>query len=173
MTQPPDLSKLSHAEKDALILALFARLNAAHERIAIQDTRIAALEARQRTDPAAEDARQVLEAAVAGTEAGPASPRYGSPAAMIRAGSECALSRLSELLFVEVVRDYLAQLQLDSAGWLGGLRDPLIGRALAALHDRPAHPWTLDELATISGVGEAKLAKYGQPVLDTLAESAS
>ena len=46
MTQPPDLSKLSHAEKDALILALFARLNATHERIAIQDTRIAALEAR-------------------------------------------------------------------------------------------------------------------------------
>jgi hypothetical protein len=46
MTSPPDLSKLSHAEKDTLILALFAQLAAAHERIAAQDARILALEAR-------------------------------------------------------------------------------------------------------------------------------
>ena len=43
---PPDLARLSHKEKDALVLALFALLNAAHERIATQDARIAALEAR-------------------------------------------------------------------------------------------------------------------------------
>ncbi len=46
MTSAPDLSQLSHAEKDTLILALFARLAAAHERIAMQDARILALEAR-------------------------------------------------------------------------------------------------------------------------------
>jgi transposase len=46
VTSPPDLSKLSHAEKDTLILALFAQLAAAHERIAAQDARILALEAR-------------------------------------------------------------------------------------------------------------------------------
>ena len=40
MTQPPDLSKLSYAEKDVLILALFARLNAAHERIAALEARL-------------------------------------------------------------------------------------------------------------------------------------
>ena len=40
MTQPPDLSTLSHAEKDALILALFARLNAARERIAALEARL-------------------------------------------------------------------------------------------------------------------------------------
>ncbi len=45
MTLPPDLSKLSHAEKDALILALAEQLAAAHARIATQDARIAALEA--------------------------------------------------------------------------------------------------------------------------------
>jgi transposase len=44
--QPPDLTRLSHAEKDALILALLAQLAAAHERIAAQDARIAVLEAR-------------------------------------------------------------------------------------------------------------------------------
>jgi len=46
VTSPPDLSKLSHVEKDTLILALFAQLAAAHERIAVQDARILALEAR-------------------------------------------------------------------------------------------------------------------------------
>jgi transposase len=46
VTPPPDLSTLSHAEKDTLILALFAQLAAAHERIAVQDARILALEAR-------------------------------------------------------------------------------------------------------------------------------
>ena len=45
MFSPPDLTELSHAEKDALIVALFAQLAAAHERIAAQDARIAALEA--------------------------------------------------------------------------------------------------------------------------------
>ena len=46
MIQPPDLARLSHAEKDALILALLGQLTAAHERIMAQDARIAALEAR-------------------------------------------------------------------------------------------------------------------------------
>ena len=46
MSTVPDLSKLSHAEKDRLILALFAQLAEAQERIAAQDARIAALEAR-------------------------------------------------------------------------------------------------------------------------------
>ena len=46
VTPPPDLTKLSHAEKDALILALLAQLAAAHERIAAQDVRIALVEAR-------------------------------------------------------------------------------------------------------------------------------
>jgi transposase len=46
VTPPPDLTVLSHAEKDTLIAALFARLCEALERIAVQDARIAALEAR-------------------------------------------------------------------------------------------------------------------------------
>jgi AraC-like DNA-binding protein len=76
-----------------------------------------------------------------------------------RAGSACALSRLSELLFIEVVRDYLAELPDDSAGWLGGLRDPMIGRALSALHGRPAHGWTLEELAREVGASRSVLAE--------------
>ena len=57
------------------------------------------------------------------------------------------LARLSELLFVEAVRDYLAGLPPVQQGWLAGLRDPAIGRALALMHARLAHPWTSEQLA--------------------------
>ena len=61
-----------------------------------------------------------------------------------RAGSECVLARLSELLFVEVVRRYLAALPPENAGWLAGLRDESIGRVLGKLHAQPTHAWSLE-----------------------------
>lgn len=67
--------------------------------------------------------------------------------AAARAGSETVLARLSELLFVEAVRGYLATLPPGQQGWLAGLRDPAVGRALALMHARVAHPWTAEELA--------------------------
>jgi AraC-like DNA-binding protein len=75
-----------------------------------------------------------------------------------RAGSQSVLNRLSELLFVEVVRLYMGRLANDNTGWLAGLRDPLIGRALTLLHARPAHSWTLEELATQAGASRSALA---------------
>ncbi|HEX5655596.1 MAG TPA: AraC family transcriptional regulator [Polyangiales bacterium] len=92
-----------------------------------------------------------------------------------RAGGECALSRLSELLFIEVIRDFLAELPAESASWLGGLRDPTIGRALSALHGRPAHGWTLDELAREVGASRSVLAERfnyyaGVPPMQYLAQ---
>jgi AraC-like DNA-binding protein len=76
-----------------------------------------------------------------------------------RAGGECVRLRLSELLFVEVVRRHLATLPAEQRGWLAGLRDPVVGRALALLHERPAHPWTLDELARGAGASRSVLAE--------------
>jgi AraC-like DNA-binding protein len=64
-----------------------------------------------------------------------------------RPGSQEILARLSELLFVEAVRGYIEQLPSKATGWLVALRDPPLARALAALHERPAHPWTADTLA--------------------------
>ncbi len=64
-----------------------------------------------------------------------------------RAGSETMLTRMAELMFVEVVRRYVEQLPPERTGWLAGLKDPVVGPALAQLHERPAHPWTLPELA--------------------------
>src|SRR6516162_7739410 len=65
-----------------------------------------------------------------------------------RAGSQSVLNRLSELMFVEVIRMYMGQLANNNTGWLAGLRDPLVGRVLTLLHARPAHAWTLEELAS-------------------------
>lgn len=76
-----------------------------------------------------------------------------------RAGSQSILNRLSELLFVEVVRLHMDRLANSNTGWLAGLRDPLIGRALSLLHARPLHSWTLEELATQAGASRSALAE--------------
>lgn len=75
------------------------------------------------------------------------------------AGSETVLTRLSELMFVNVVRNYLEALPPEKTGWLAGLRDPSIGKALSLLHDKPAAEWTIDELARQTGVSRSVLAE--------------
>jgi AraC-like DNA-binding protein len=75
-----------------------------------------------------------------------------------RAGGECVRLRLSELMFVEVVRRHLATLSAGQAGWLAGLRDPAVGRALTLLHERPAGSWTLEALARDVGLSRSALA---------------
>jgi AraC-like DNA-binding protein len=64
-----------------------------------------------------------------------------------RAGSETMLTRMAELMFIEVLRRHLERLGSERTGWLAGLGDPVVGPALAHLHERPAHGWTLEELA--------------------------
>jgi AraC-like DNA-binding protein len=76
-----------------------------------------------------------------------------------RAGSESMLARLSELLFIEVVRRYLSTLPSETTGWLAGLRDAVVGRCLSVLHDRPTHPWSLDELAQEVGASRSLVAE--------------
>ena len=75
-----------------------------------------------------------------------------------RAGGECVRLRLSELMFVEVVRRHLAALPAVAPGWLAGLRDPGVGHALALLHERPGRPWTLARLAREIGMSRSVLA---------------
>lgn len=61
--------------------------------------------------------------------------------------SSSVMSRLSELLFVEAVRNYASALQDEQTGWLKGLKDPYVGRALALLHGKIAAPWTAEMLS--------------------------
>jgi AraC-like DNA-binding protein len=76
-----------------------------------------------------------------------------------RPGSESMLASLSQLLFIEVVRLYVAALSHDTTGWLAGLRDEIVGRALMCLHDRPRQDWTLDDLAKEVGLSRSMLAE--------------
>ncbi len=74
-----------------------------------------------------------------------------------RAGAQSVLNRLSELMLIEAVRTYMDRLSPENTGWLSGLRDPLVGRALSLLHAQPARPWTLDELAAECGASRSAL----------------
>jgi AraC-like DNA-binding protein len=72
-----------------------------------------------------------------------------------RPGGEAMLEQLSEMMFVDVMRRYLEGLPPEQTGWLAGLRDRFVGRALALLHERPAHRWTLDELGEAVGLSRS------------------
>ncbi|HEX3235723.1 MAG TPA: AraC family transcriptional regulator [Gemmatimonadales bacterium] len=92
-----------------------------------------------------------------------------------RAGADTVLTRLAELMFIEVVRRYLEDLPQGQTGWLAGIRDDVVGRVLALLHSRPAHPWTLDELARAAASSRSNVAKrfallVGQPPMQYLAQ---
>ncbi|HLL28117.1 MAG TPA: AraC family transcriptional regulator [Xanthobacteraceae bacterium] len=76
-----------------------------------------------------------------------------------RAGGEGVLAKLSELMFIEVVRRHLEALPPEQAGWLAGLRDPFVGRALSLMHGKPGHNWTLEELAKQTGLSRSVLAE--------------
>lgn len=76
-----------------------------------------------------------------------------------RAGGENVLARLSELMFVEAVRRYLEMLPPSHTGWLEGLRDPVVGQALAALHGQPNEAWTVDRLARLVGLSRSVFAE--------------
>lgn len=90
-----------------------------------------------------------------------------------RPGGEAVLGRVSELLFVDVVRRYLESLPEEHEGWLSGLRDPFVGRALAAMHGCPARDWTLHVLAREVGLARSALSErftqlVGQPAMQYL-----
>jgi AraC-like DNA-binding protein len=76
-----------------------------------------------------------------------------------RMGSETVFAKLSELLFVEAIRRYAESLPEGQTGWLAGLRDPFVSRALAILHRRPGDPWTVDELGRKVGLSRSALTE--------------
>jgi AraC-like DNA-binding protein len=90
-----------------------------------------------------------------------------------RMGGECMLGRISELMFVDVIRRYLESLPENRTNWLSGLRDPYVGRALTALHEEPARDWTLEALAQAAALSRSafaeRFAEYvGQPPMQYL-----
>jgi AraC-like DNA-binding protein len=91
-----------------------------------------------------------------------------------RPGGEVMLERLSEMMFVDVVRRYLSGLPPEQTGWLAGLRDRFVGRALALMHERPSHTWTIDTLGDSVGLSRSALHErfvrfVGEPPMQYLA----
>ena len=76
-----------------------------------------------------------------------------------RFGSEAMLAKLSEALFVDTLRRYVDGLPEQQNGWLAGARDPVVGRSLALLHGRVAHPWTIAHLADEVGISRSALVE--------------
>ena len=74
-------------------------------------------------------------------------------------GSAVVVARLAEVLFAEALRRYLIQLPSQRTGWLAGAADPAIGRALAALHQRPGDDWTLETLSAVAGLSRSSLTE--------------
>ncbi|RWC61925.1 MAG: AraC family transcriptional regulator [Mesorhizobium sp.] len=72
-------------------------------------------------------------------------------------GSAIAIARLLDLLFVEAVREWGAR-NPRNLGWLSGLADPAIGRALSAMHEEPARRWTVEALADLAGLSRSAFA---------------
>jgi AraC-like DNA-binding protein len=90
-----------------------------------------------------------------------------------RPGSAMILARLSEVLFAEAIRQHMDTLPPGETGWLAALRDRYVGRALALIHEQPAHAWTVEALArkvalSRSALGQRFTALVGRPPMEYL-----
>src|SRR5258706_15885211 len=93
--------------------------------------------------------------------------------AVDRPGAASTLAKLADLLFVEALRRYMEGLPPEGKGWLAGVRDPQVGRALALLHDAPGRAWSVDELAQEVALSRSALAErftslVGEPPMQYL-----
>ena len=92
-----------------------------------------------------------------------------------RPGSRAAAARLIDALLIAAIRHWLErQADGEAPSWLRALRDPALARVLAALHERPAEPWTVESLACAVHISRATLARrfaevVGEPPLRYLA----
>src|SRR5258707_8039426 len=92
-----------------------------------------------------------------------ASVRYAlAEARSPRPGGAGVLAKLAEVLFIEVLRLYMNEQGEGRTGWLAGVGDRIVGPALNALHARPAHAWTLEELAHTASTSRSVLAERFQ-----------
>ncbi len=108
----------------------------------------------------------IVRVNVRGSNAGiwlEASVRYAlAEARSPRPGGAGVLAKLAEVLFIEVLRLHMNEQGTGRTGWLAGVGDRIVGAALNALHQRPAHGWTLEELAREAATSRSVLAERFQ-----------
>lgn len=74
-------------------------------------------------------------------------------------GQVAVLDRLLDLLLTSALRNWFASLEGKAPGWYRAYDDPIVGRALALLHQKPARPWTVGALAAETGIPRSSLAR--------------
>src|SRR4029453_13066333 len=77
---------------------------------------------------------------------------------------------LSDILFIQAVRNYAATVSDEEPNWFAAATDPEIGEAIANIHRKPQNPWTVAQLATVSGMSRSAFANrfnqlVGEPPL--------
>jgi AraC-like DNA-binding protein len=77
----------------------------------------------------------------------------------MRPGADSMLAKVAELLFVEAMRRYMESLPPGGKGWLAGVRDAQVGRALSLLHAEPTRAWTVDDLSRAVALSRSALAE--------------
>lgn len=82
-----------------------------------------------------------------------------SEASTTRPGGETIMTRLADVLVVQVIRWWLANGRVAEDGWLAALGDRHIGRALAHMHADAARPWTIAELADDANLSRSAFAE--------------
>jgi AraC-like DNA-binding protein len=92
-----------------------------------------------------------------------------------RAGSDTMLTRMAELMFITVLRQYIETSGPELTGWLAGLRDPVVGAALSLMHERPVDDWSLAKLAREVAASRSVLSErftrvVGVPPMQYLAQ---
>ncbi|MBD9541378.1 AraC family transcriptional regulator [Ensifer sp. ENS04] len=80
-------------------------------------------------------------------------------------GSATILSRMADLLAAQLIRCTVNCEKASTKGWLAAIRDPHIGRALAAMHRNPGYSWTLANLAGLAGQSRSIFAQRFSSVL--------
>jgi AraC-like DNA-binding protein len=84
-----------------------------------------------------------------------------------RPGALSMLERLTEIVFIELLRHQVAAAELGAVGWLAALADPALGRCLALIHDDPRRDWSVQELAAASALSRSVLAERFEAMLGT------
>ncbi|MEO7742583.1 MAG: AraC family transcriptional regulator [Usitatibacter sp.] len=84
-------------------------------------------------------------------------------------GSVATRSRIAEIVFIEALARYVQSRPPGGSGWLAGLNDRYLGRALALVHGRPSESWTVEKLGRAVGLSRSALAErfgdvMGEPI---------
>jgi AraC-like DNA-binding protein len=80
-------------------------------------------------------------------------------------GAEAVVGRLVELLFVQIVRDWIDAQPAETIGWLVALRHPVISPVLKSMHAFPEREWTVSELAAVAGLSRSALSAHFRQVV--------